>query len=372
MLQDTIFIGLDVHKDSIAVAVADGRGGDPRSLGAIPSRPQAVRDLVRRLGPPQRLTAGYEAGPCGYTLYRQLTALGVRCLVVAPSLVPSKPGDRVKTDRRDATKLARLLRSRELTPVWVPDDAHEALRDLTRAREDARHDLLRARHRLSKLLLRLGIFPPQGTTAWSKRHHTWLETVTLPHPAQQVVFGEYRLAIEQLQQRIERLNAEIAEAAATSPHAPLIAAVQSLRGVGLVTAATLVAEVGDLTRFHTPRELMAYAGVVPSEYSTGARQRRGGITKTGNAHVRFVLVEAAWHYRHRPGVWGALRQRQRGQPARIKAIAWQAQDRLHRRYRRLVRRGKRPQQTVVAVARELLGFIWAIAQALRAETRVVA
>lgn len=369
MVQDTIFLGLDVHKDSIAVAVADGRGGGLRSLGTIPSRPQAVRDLVRRLGPPQRITACYEAGPCGYTLYRHLTHLGVRCLVVAPSLVPTRPGERVKTDRRDATKLARLLRSRELTPVWVPDEAHEALRDLTRAREDARHDLLRARHRLSKLLLRLGVFPPQGITAWSKRHQAWLETVTLPHPAQQVVFGEYRLAIDQLQQRIHRLNAEIADAAATSPQAALIAALQSLRGVGLVTAATLVAELGDLTRFHTPRELMAYAGVVPSEYSTGARQWRGHITKTGNAHVRHVLVEAAWHYRHRPAVWGALRQRQRGQPERIKAIAWQAQDRLHRRYRRLLRRGKTPHQAVVALARELLGFIWAIAHAVQGTRR---
>ncbi len=370
MIQDTIFVGLDVHKDSIAVAVAPGRGGELRSLGTIPSRPQAVRDLVRRLGPPQRITACYEAGPCGYTLYRHLTHLGVHCLVVAPSLVPSKPGDRVKTDRRDATKLARLLRSRELTPVWIPDETHEALRDLTRAREDARHDLLRARHRLSKLLLRLGILPPQGTTAWSKRHQTWLETVTLPHPAQQVVFGEYRLAIEQLQQRIERLNAEITEAAATSPQAPLMAALQCLRGIGLVTAATLAAELGEITRFRTPRELMAYAGVVPSEYSTGVRQSRGRITKTGNAHVRFVLVEAAWHYRHRPAVWGALRQRQRGQPERIKAIAWHAQDRLHRRYRRLLRRGKSPHQAVVAVARELLGFIWAIAHELHAEKHI--
>jgi len=196
-------------------------------------------------------------------------------------------------------------------------------------------------------------------TAWSRRHQTWLETVTLPHPAQQVVFGEYRLAIDQLQQRIDRLNAEIADTAATSPHARLIAALQSLRGIGLVTAATLVAELDDITRFRTPRELMAYAGVVPSEYSTGARQFRGNITKTGNAHVRHVLVEAAWHYRHRPAVWGALRQRQRGQPERVKAIAWHAQDRLHRRYRRLVRRGKSSQQAVVAVARELLGFIWA-------------
>ena len=208
MIQDSIFLGLDVHKDTIAVAVADGDGGDVRSLGLIPNTLHAVHVLLHRLSPATQLTACYEAGPCGYALYRHLTRLGVHCLVVAPSLVPTKPGDRVKTDRRDATKLARLLRSRELTPVWVPDEAHEALRDLTRAREDARYDLLRARHRLSKLLLRLDVLPPAGVAAWTHRHETWLETVKLSYPAQQLVFAESRLAIAQvrLHRRFWRLT----------------------------------------------------------------------------------------------------------------------------------------------------------------------
>jgi transposase len=270
----------------------------------------------------------------------------------------------VKTDRRDATKLARLLRSRELTPVWVPDEPHEAFRDLTRAREDVRHDQLRARHRLTKLLLRQGIQPPRGMTAWTQRHRAWLQTVQLPYPAQQVVFAEYLLAIDQLTDRLRCLETAIADTVATSSHAPLIAALQALRGIGLVSAATLVAECGDLTRFRTSRELMAYAGLVPAEYSTGRRQYRGAITKTGNAHVRHILVEAAWHYRHRPAVWGGLRRRQTGQAEAVKAIAWDAQVRLHRRFQRLTARGKPAHKAVVAIARELLGFILAIGQAV--------
>lgn len=364
MVQDSIFVGLDVHKDSIAVAVADGGGGDVRGLGIIPNSPHAVRGLIRRLGPTERISACYEAGPCGYRLYRYLTHLGVRCLVVAPSLVPAKPGDRVKTDRRDATKLARLLRSRDLTPVWVPDESHEALRDLTRAREDARHDLVRARHRLGKLLLRQGVRPPRGVTAWTQRHRTWLQSLQFSYPAQQVVFTEYLLTIDQLRDRLDRLDTAIADAAVTSPYAPLIAALQTLRGIGLISAAALVAEGADLTRFRTARELMAYAGIVPSEYSTGRSQHRGAITKTGNAHPRYVLVEAAWHYRHRPALWGGLRQRQIGQSETVKAIAWDAQVRLHRRFHRLTARGKPAPKAVVAIARELLGFMWAIGQGM--------
>jgi transposase len=362
MVQDTIFIGLDVHKESIAVAVADTRGGDVRSLGVIPHTPEAVRQLLRRQGPARRLICGYEAGPCGYALHRQILKMGARCLVVAPSLIPTKPGERVKTDRRDATKLARLLRSGDLTPVWVPDEEHEALRDLARARDDARRDLLRSRHRLTKFLLRLGLVPPVGVKAWTRKYRDWVSRLHLPRASQQVVLREYLLTVDQGEERIRRLDAELAAAAATSPHAALIAALQSLRGIALTNAVTLVAELGDLRRFPTPRALMAYAGVVPSEYSTGGRQHRGTITKTGNSHVRYVAVEAAWHYRHAPGVFGALRVRQRGQPEQIKAIAWRAQDRLHRRYRRLVRRGKPPAQATVAIARELLGFAWAIAQ----------
>jgi transposase len=367
MVQDTIFIGLDVHKESIAVAIAESRGGDVRSLGVIPHTPEAVRQVIRRYGPARRLVCGYEAGPCGFALYRQLLKLGARCVVVAPSLIPSKPGDRVKTDRRDATKLARLLRSGDLTPVWVPDETHEALRDLTRARDDARRDLVRCRHRLTKFLLRLGLVPPPQVNAWTRKYRDWVYGLRLPQASQQVVLREYLLAVNQADERIRRLDAEMAEAAQTSPHAALIAALQTLRGIALTNAVTLVAELGDLSRFPTPRALMAYAGVVPSEYSTGGRQHRGAITKTGNSHVRYVAVEAAWHYRHAPGVFGALRRRQRGQPARITAIAWRAQDRLHRRYRRLVRRGKLPAQATVAIARELLGFVWAIARESKGE-----
>jgi len=369
MRKGTTYVGLDVHKETIAVAVAEGEGGEVRSLGLIPNRPEALRRLVGRLGPAKDLVCAYEAGPCGYTVYRFLTRLGVRCVVVAPSLIPTKPGDRVKTDRRDAAKLARLLRSGELTPVWVPDEEHEALRDLTRAREDARVDLLRARHRLSKFLLRLGLVPPAGVKPWGAKHRQWLQGLQLGRASQQVVLREYLLAVEQTQERLRRLEAELAEAARTSRHAAVIGALQALRGVGLVTAVTLVAELGDLQRFRTPREVMAYAGLVPREASSGPRQHRGAITKTGNAHVRHVIVEAAWHYRHAPGVWGALRQRQVGQPEAIKAIAWRAQDRLHRRYRRLLGRGKARQQAAVAVARELLGFVWAVAHAVRSSGR---
>jgi transposase len=268
----------------------------------------------------------------------------------------------VKTDRRDAQKLARLLRAGELTPVWVPGPAHEALRDLTRARQAAQEDLTRVRHRLTKLLLRLGVAGPGA--AWSKRWRTWLEGLRLAQALQQVVLEEDRLAVAEAEQRVERLTTALREAASQVPQAAVIGALQSLRGVGLVTATTLVAELGDVSRFDSPREVMAYAGMVPSEHSSGGRRQRGRITKTGNAHVRFVVVEAAWHARHAPRLSKALRARQAGQPAAVLAIAGKAQRRLHQRYRRLLARGKTKGQTVVAVGRELLGFIWAIARAV--------
>jgi transposase len=361
-----IFVGLDVHADSIAVAVAEAAGGEPRSLGTIPNAPEAVAKLVRKLGPAARRRVCYEAGPCGYVLHRRLTELGAAAVVVAPSLVPTKPGDKVKTDRRDALKLARLHRAGELTAVWVPDEAHEALRDLTRAREDAVEALHRARQQLRSFLLRQGRRPPAGVKPWTLRHRDWLATLRLAQPAQQAVLAEALTALDQGAARLGRLEDAIRDLAAGGPLAPLVDAVQALRGVGLVTAATLAAELGDLTRFASPRQAMAYVGLVPGEHSSGGRTRRGGVTKTGNAHARRVLVGAAWHYRHPPRVGAALRRRQAGQSAAVIGIAWRAQDRLHRRYRRLVGRGKLKQQAVVAVARELVGFLWAIARQVAA------
>ena len=372
MTEPSMFVGLDVHPASIAVAVADGGGGEVRSLGAIPNTAEAVRKLVRKLGPAARLRVCYEAGPCGYGLHRQLTGLGAACAVVAPSLVPSKPGDKVKTDRRDALKLARLHRAGELTAVWVPDAAHEALRDLTRAREDAVEALHRARQQLRTFLLRQGQRPPDGVKPWTVRHRDWLDRLRLAQPAHRVVLAEALAALDQAAARLGRLEDAIREQAAASPCAPLLGALQALRGVGPVTAATLVAELGDLTRFPSPRQLMAYAGVVPGEHSSGGRTRRGGITKTGNAHLRRVVVEAAWHYRHPPRVGATLRRRQAGQPPAVVDAAWAAQGRLHARFRRLVGRGKLKQEAVVAVARELLGFAWAIARATAAEAAVPA
>lgn len=357
------FIGLDVHQETISMAVAD-LGGDIREFGRIRNQPSDVAKVMRRLGPSDKLFCCYEAGPCGYVLYRQLQQLHISCVVVAPSLTPIRPGDRVKTDRRDALKLARLLRSGELTPVWVPDEEHEALRDLTRAREAAVTEQTRARHRLSKLLLRLGIGRPEGMGAWSKRHHQWLATLQLAQPARRIVFEEALLALDQAEQRVLRLSKALEQLATTSTYAAVIGALQALRGVALVTAASLVAELGDLTRFRTARQAMAYVAVTPSESSSGNRQHRGGITKSGNRHARWILVEASWHYRHRPAGGGVLAKRRVGQPPAVVALARKAETRLNRRFTHLLARGKNRQQAVVAVSRELVGFVWAIGQAV--------
>ena len=356
------YVGLDVHKATIAVVVAEEGRGEVRSYGTIRNTPEAVAKLVKRLGPAERLVCCYEAGPCGYGLQRQLTGLGAACTVVAPSLIPTRPGDRVKTDRRDAEKLARLLRAGELTSVWVPDEAHEALRDLSRAREAARDDRHRARQRLGKLLLRLGVVEPSGTKRWTQAYHRWLGGLTLPQPLQQVVLEDAIAAVEVGTGRLKKLEGEVKQAATSGRHAPLIAALQSLRGVGVVTAVTLVAELGDLGRFPAPRPLMAYLGLVPSEHSSGASRRRGRITRAGNSHVRHVLVQAAWHYRHAPKLTRALAKRQAGQPDAVTAVAWRAQERLSARYRKLAGRKGR-QKAVIAVARELAGFLWALARA---------
>ncbi len=355
------FIGLDVHAETIAVAVAEP-DGEVRSMGTIPNRPESIRKLVKKLGPVKRLRVCYEAGPTGYVVYWQLTALDVPCEVVAPTLVPVKAGDRVKTDRRDALKLARSYRAGDLTPVWVPDAAHEALRDLVRAREAAKKDQLRARHRLGKFLLRQGRRPPTAMKAWTQTHLRWVKTVHFEHGAHEATLLDYLHEVEHLADRIERLERAIDHAVRTAPERmqAVIAALQALRGIALVTAVTIATEVGELSRFATPRQLMGYSGAVASEDSTGRRIRRGAITKTGNAHLRRVVIEAAWAYRYRPAVGASLRKRQASVSPEVKAIAWKAQHRLHARYRHLTAQGKCKQQTVTAIGRELLGFIWAI------------
>jgi transposase len=363
------FIGLDVHAETIAVAAADPDGA-VRSLGVIPNRPESIRKLVKKLGPAEQLRVCYEAGPTGYVVYWQLAALGVRCEVVAPTLVPVKPGDRVKTDRRDALKLARSYRAGDLTPVWVPDAAHEALRDLVRAREAAKKDQLRARHRLGKFLLRQGRRPPTAMQAWTQAHLTWVKSaVHFDHAAQEATLLDYVHEMDHVAGRIERLERAIDAAVTTAPvHIrAVINGLQALRGIALVSAVTIVAEVGHLARFVKPRQLMGYSGAVASEASTGERIRRGGITKTGNAHLRRIVIEAAWAYRHRPAVGATLRKRQAALDDEVKAIAWKAQHRLYARYRTLTAKGKTKQQAVTAVGRELLGFIWAIGVTVEAQ-----
>jgi transposase len=366
-MKDIRFVGLDVHKESTAVAVAEPGWGEARDVGIIPTTADAVAKLVRKLGGKEGLVVAYEAGPCGYGIYRQLRSMGVECQVVAPSLIPRRPGDRVKTDKRDARQLARLLRSGELTPVWVPDEEHEALRDLVRAREDARKDLTRKRHQLGKFLLRNDVRPPEGVRAWSGRHRRWLEAIKLAQPAQAIVLAESLAAVTEPEDRIKRLETEMAWFAERSAHRPVIRALQALRGVSLITALALVVELGDITRFDRPEQLMSYAGLVPSEYSSGSSRHQGGITKTGNNHLRWLLIEASWHYRHQPRVGQTLRKRQSGLPEEVKRIAWKAQTRLNHKFRRMVGRGKPANKAVVAVARELLGFVWAIAHEVRDE-----
>ena len=361
MITKLRYVGLDVHADTIAVAVAEA-DGEVRGLGVIPNRPEPIGRLIRKLGPVERLRVCYEAGPCGYVLYWQLTRLGVRCEVIAPTLIPTKAGDRIKTDRRDAERLARCYRAGDLTAVRVPDATTEALRDLVRAREAAKQDLLRARHRLGKFLLRHGRRAPEGMKAWTQRHRDWLATVRFEAPAQQATLVDYLHEVDHARDRIARLEAALDQAVEATPAAlrSVIAALQTLRGIKQVAAATIVSEVGSLRRFAHPRQLMGYSGTVPREHSSGSAIRRGAITKTGNAHLRRVLVEAAWAYRHGPSCTGALKQRQAGQPEAIKALAWKAQHRLCTRYRRLLGRGKPKQHVVTVIARELLGFIWAI------------
>ena len=356
-------VGMDVHKETIVVAVVDG-AGPARDVGTIPNEPTAVTRLVRQLGGMGHWA--YEAGPCGYDLYRQLTAQHVRCSVVAPTLIPVRVGDRVKTDRRDARKLAQLLRSGELTAVWVPSEATEALRDLVRQRHAAQQDAVRARHRLLKFLLRQGQRPPTGVAVNSLAWWSWLGTVPYAQAAHTRVHAEYLGEVHHQRARVAALDQALATAVATAP-APLpavITGLQALHGIGLLTAATLTLEIGRFDRFPSPRQLMGYCGLVPREHSSGGHTHRGAITKTGNALCRHVLIEAAWHARQaaRPGKH--VTARLAGLPPALRPIARRARTRLPQRFTRLSLRGKPPTQVVTAVARELLGFVWALGVAL--------
>lgn len=354
------FVGVDAHKTSLHVAMLVP-GQRTAVSWQVANEPAAVRRLARKL---QREAAGelqccYEAGPLGYSLQRQLGALGVRCQVVAPSLIPIRPGEHVKTDRRDARKLAELLAAGMLTEVHPPSEAHEALRNLSRGREDVRLALTRAKHWIDKFLLRHGIVYTLSKRPWSLQYRAWLRRLHFEHAADQACFDAYLVTHEQLEERLRTLETELERATSDPAHAAAIAALRCFRGISTVTAVALVAELHDFRRFPSPRSLMSYLGLTPSEYSSGEHQKRGAITCAGNRHVRRLLTETAWQYRHRPGCGAVLRERRRGQSARVIALADRAQERLCRRYARMTAQGKPHHKIVIAIARELVGYLWA-------------
>jgi transposase len=355
------FVAFDTAKVKHAVAIADGgRGGEVRFVGEVASTPVTVERLIRKLaGRYKKLHFCYEAGPTGYGLYRQIRALGHDCTVVAPSLIPQKPGERVKTNRRDAVTLARLLRAGELTAVWVPDATHEAVRDLVRAREAAAQDLRRKRQQLLSFLLRHGrIF--ETRRHWTMAHRRWLADQKFEHPAQQIVFQDAIDAIADAAARLQRLEQQLLAIVPSWSMAPVVAAYQAMRGASFLVAVTFAAEIGDVRRFDNPRQLMGFLGLVPRERSTGERVRRSGLTLAGNRRARRVLVEAAWSYRHPARVSQILQDRLEGLPKAIRDIAWKAQLRLCGRYRRLSAAGKKLPVVIAAVAREMAAFLWAI------------
>lgn len=368
MKKPTTFVGLDVHANTIAVAVAEGSAG-VKSLGTIENTPEAIRRLVGRLGPRNNLKVCYEAGPTGYVLYWQLTKMDIACEVIAPSLVPKKPGDRVKTDRRDAEHLASSYRAGTLTPVWVPDAGHEALRDLVRLRDAAKEDEVRAKHRLTKYLLRYGQRPDPPAATWGAVWWQWARGLSLPEANQNVVLLEHIMEVDQQGQRIARLDTAIETAITNAPEKlkAVVAGLQSLRGVAKLSAVILAVELGTLQRFTQAAQVMSYTGLIPSEHSSGPKNRRGSITKTGNSHVRRALVECAWHYRHPPKLNKRQKDLQAQLPSSATAIAWKAQQRLHRRYWAMTAKAKPKAKIVTAVARELVGFVWAIGKEVESE-----
>ena len=368
MRQYSRYVGLDTHKDTIAIAVAEKGREDALYLGRIVNEEAAIgRWLGRqreRWGTLDDVLMCYEAGPCGYGLYRYLKERGQECLVVAPGLTPHKPNERIKTDRRDAQKLAKYLRAGELTTIWVPDEEHEAFRRLLRLRAKSVTDRTRARHQLSKFLLSQSRRVPQGINNWTTRHERWLDTLRWENANDALVFIELRHHIREGTDRLERLEQAISGAVQTSPLEKGIKALQCLKGFQEITAATVCAELGEGARFSTPRELMSYTGLVPGIESSGNQCKHFSITKVGNSHLRRVLIEAAWSYRHPPRVGPSLRRRQTGQPAEVVRVSWKAQTRLNGRYRRLVGRGKETNKVITAIARELVGFAWEVLRIL--------
>jgi transposase len=376
MMKNTRFVGLDVHAETIAAAVGEGRG-KVRDLGQLPNRPESVRKFIEQLGGPQGLKVCYEAGPTGYALYWQLAKMGVDCEVVAPSLIPKKPGEKIKTDRRDAEKLAQCYQSGTLTSVWVPDAAHEALRDLVRARATAKTDESRAKHRLVKYLLRYGLRHPEGSRAWTHPWWRWVQALEFEFETQKVTLGDCIAEVLHMGERLARLDLAIDRAIESAPPEKkmVMEALQALRGVAKLTAVTIVTEVGTFQRFRKPTQLMGYTGMVPSEYSSGGREAKGRITRTGNAHLRHVLGEAAWHFRHRPWLNKRMKKVLPNLPPGVSEIAWKAQERLHRKFTKLTYHRKPAGKVATAVARELVGFIWAIgrlAEEHAAERKVTA
>jgi transposase len=365
----SMYVGLDVHKNSIEIALANsGREGEVRRYGSTGGDMESFGKAVRKLvSTGADLNFAYEAGPCGYHVFRFLRSKGLKCVVVAPSRIPKKAGDHIKTDARDAESLARLYRAGELTEIWVPSVADEAMRDLSRAREDAKLVESQARHRLKGFLLRHGV-PYPGKTSWGLAHRRWLSTVKMGHPAQQLVLEEYMRAVEEASLRVERFVEQIQELLPSWSQAPLVRSLQALRGVSLVAASTLVAELGDINRFETATGLMSYVGLVPGQDSSGQRVRMLSITKAGNPHARRMLVESSWAYRHPARISRPLLERQEELPKKVRDIAWKAQVRLCAKFRKMTAKGRKPQIIVVAVARELLGFAWAIARENKIKT----
>ena len=360
-----LFIGLDTHKEFNEVAyIEEHRGAQPVHLGRIPSSKVAVQKLVRQFEskyPGATLHFVYEAGPCGYWIYRLITSLGHCCYVVAPSLIPKKPGEKIKTDKRDALKLSKLLKSEDLTPIYVPEPEDEAVRDLSRAREVAMKDLKDAKYQLKALLLRNNI-NYKGTANWSQKHLRWLTELVLPHPAQHIVLQEFLHTITERISRLERLDNELTHHVHQWRYYPVVKAIQAMRGVRLLVATGVVAELGDLSRFDHPRKLMSYLGLVPSEHSSGGKRHIGAITKCGNGRARRLLVEGAHTYRYAANISTDMQKRQEGLPKDIIDIAWKAQIRLCKRYKKMIAKGKHYNLVVTAIAREMIAYIWAIAK----------